>query len=91
MKKSIINAIKSISSTEEMNEVIELLKVKQKQIRSIESAVARSTFSSGDHVYINSRKSGRMTGIIEKVNRTKAVVSIDAVLYTVPLTMLYAA
>lgn len=91
MKKSIINAIKSISSTEEMNEVIELLKVKQKQIRSIESAVARSTFSSGDHVYINSRKSGRMTGIVEKVNRTKAVVSIDAVLYTVPLTMLNAA
>jgi len=91
MKKSIINAIKSISSTQEMNEVIELLKVKQKQIRSIESAVARSTFSSGDHVYINSRKSGRMTGIVEKVNRTKAVVSIDAVLYTVPLTMLNAA
>jgi hypothetical protein len=91
MKKSIINAINSISSTKEMNEAIELLKAKQKQIRSIESAAARSTFSSGDHVVINSRKSGRLTGIIEKVNRTKAVVSIDAVLYTVPLTMLNAA
>lgn len=91
MKKSLVNAINNISSVEELNAAIDLIKIKQKQLRAITSAEKRATFGAGDHVVINSRKSGRMTGIIERVKRTKAVVTIDGVLYNVPLSMLEAA
>ena len=78
MKKSLLNAINNISSTEELNAAIDLIKIKQKQLRAITSAEKRATFSPGDHVVINSRK-GRMTGIVSRVKRTKAVVDIDSV------------
>ena len=90
MKKSLLNAINNISSTEELNAAIDLIKIKQKQLRAITSAEKRATFSPGDHVVINSRK-GRMTGIVSRVKRTKAVVEIDSVLFNVPLSIMEAA
>ncbi len=90
MKKSLVNAINNISSTEELNAAIDLIKIKQKQLRAITSAEKRATFGAGDHVVINSRK-GRMTGIVERVKRTKAVVTIDGVLFNVPLSIMEAA
>ena len=90
MKKSLLNAINNISSTAELNEAIDLIKIKQKQLRAITSAEKRATFSAGDKVVINSRK-GRMTGIVSRVKRTKAVVEIDSVLFNVPLSLMEAA
>ena len=90
MKKSLLNAINNISSTAELNEAIDLIKIKQKQLRAITSAEKRATFSAGDKVVINSRK-GRMTGIVSRVKRTKAVVDIDSVLFNVPLSIMEAA
>lgn len=91
MKKSIINAINSISTHEELNEVIDLLKAQQRKIRSATAAAKRSQFAAGDHVIVNSRKNGTRPGIVEKVKRTKAVVSIDGVLWNVPLSLMEAA
>ena len=91
MKKSIINAINSISTHEELNEVIDLLKAQQRKIRSATAATKRSQFVAGDHVIVTSQKNGRRACIIEKVKRTKAVVSIDAVLWNVPLSLIEAA
>ena len=90
MKKSLLNAINNNSSTAELNEAIDLNKIKQKQLRAITSAEKRATFSAGDKVVINSRK-GRMTGIVSRVKRTKAVVEIDSVLFNVPLSLMEAA
>ena len=55
MKKSISNAIKGISSLEEMNEVIALIKIKQKQLRLMTAHDIKSSINIGSKVIINSR------------------------------------
>ena len=87
MKKSIINAINNISSTDEMNEVIELIKIKQKQLRSMKAMNIKSSISVGSNVIVNSR-SGSEKGIVTKIKRTKAVVEIDGRLWNCPLSLL---
>lgn len=87
MKKSIINAINNISSTDEMNEVIQLIKIKQKQLRSMKAMNVKSSISVGSNVIVNSR-SGSEKGIVTKIKRTKAVVEIDGKLWNCPLSLL---
>ena len=87
MKKSVINAINNISSTEEMNEVIQLIKIKQKQLRSMKALDIKSSISVGSNVIVNSR-SGSENGIVKKIKRTKAVVEIDGKLWNCPLSLL---
>tara|TARA_B100000902_G_scaffold399459_1_gene470407 strand:+ start:1156 stop:1428 length:273 start_codon:yes stop_codon:yes gene_type:complete len=87
MKKSIINAINNISSTDEMNEVIQLIKIKQKQLRSMKAMNIKSSISVGSNVIVNSR-SGSEKGIVTKIKRTKAVVEIDGRLWNCPLSLL---
>ena len=87
MKKSIINAINNISSTDEMNEVIQLIKIKQKQLRSMKAMDIKSSISVGSNVIVNSR-SGSEKGIVTKIKRTKAVVEIDGRLWNCPLSLL---
>lgn len=87
MKKSILNAINSINSTEEMNDVIELIKIKQKQLRAIKAQGVKSSLFVGAQVKLNSKK-GVEFGEVTKINRTKAVVRIDGALWNCPLGML---
>lgn len=87
MKKSIINAINNISSTDEMNEVIGLIKIKQKQLRAMKAMDVKSSISVGSNVIVNSR-SGSEKGIVTKIKRTKAVVEIDGRLWNCPLSLL---
>lgn len=87
MKKSILNAINSINSNDEMNEVIQLIKIKQKQIRAIEAQGVKSSLFIGAKVKLNSKK-GVEFGEVTKINRTKAVVKIDGQLWNCPLGML---
>ena len=87
MKKSIINAINNISSTDEMNEVIGLIKIKQKQLRAMKAMNVKSSISVGSNVIVNSR-SGSENGIVKKIKRTKAVVEIDGRLWNCPLSLL---
>lgn len=87
MKKSILNAINSINSTEEMNDVIELIKIKQKQLRAIKAQGVKSSLFVGAQVKLNSKK-GVEFGEVTKINRTKAVVRINGSLWNCPLGML---
>ncbi len=87
MKKSISNAIKGISSLEEMNEVIELIKIKQKQLRLMTAHEVKNSISVGSKVIVNSR-SGSESGVVTKIKRTKAVVEIDGRLWNCPLSLL---
>ena len=87
MKKSILNAINNISSTDEMNEVIGLIKIKQKQLRAMKAMDVKSSISVGSNVIVNSR-SGSEKGIVTKIKRTKAVVEIDGRLWNCPLSIL---
>ena len=89
MKKTIINAIDSITSTSEMNEVIELIKIKQKQLRAVKALNVKNSISVGAPVIVDSR-SGAEKGIVTKIKRTKAVVEINGRPWNCPLSMLKA-
>lgn len=87
MKKSILKAINEISSMDEMNEVIGLIKIKQKQLRAMNNLNIKSSISVGSNVVVNSR-SGSENGIVKKIKRTKAIVEIDGKLWNCPLSLL---
>ena len=87
MKKSLIKAINGISTNSEMNEVISLIKIKQKQLRAVKAFDIKQSISVGSKVIVNSR-SGPEKGVITKIKRTKAVVEINGRLWNCPITML---
>jgi len=88
MKKSILNAINSINSTDEMNEVIELIKIKQKQLRAFKAQSIKSKLSIGAKVTFEDNSGVMTKGVVTKINRTKAVVKVDGLLWNCPITML---
>ncbi len=87
MKASILKAINDISSMEEMNEVIDLIKMKQKSLRNAASRDIKATLRSGDEVEVKGKKASGI-GVIVEVKRTKAVVRLNDSLWNVPLTLL---
>ena len=87
---NMMKAINSISSTEEMNDVIEMIKLKQKSLKSEVRAKTRSTIMVGSNVIVESRD-GDQKGVITKINRTKAIVTMNGSSWNVPLTMIKAA
>ena len=89
MNKSmlIIDAIDAIDSLEVMSEVIEFIKIKQKQLRAIKAQGVKSSLFVGAKVKLNSKK-GVEFGEVTKINRAKAVVRIDGRLWNCPLGML---
>jgi len=89
MKASILKAINSISSMEEMNEVIDLIKLKQKSLKNEVRAKTRSIIMVGSKVIVESRD-GDQKGVITKINRTKAIVTMNGSSWNVPLTMIKA-
>ena len=90
MKKSIMNAINGISSVEEMNEVIGLIKIKQKQLKSIQVAMNKNAISVGSKVKVTSR-AGVEYGKVLEIKRTKAIVMIDGTRYNCPISIMEAA
>jgi len=100
MKKSLLNAINQISTTEEMNEVIDLIRLKQKQIRDMKSSKVKSSLKVGMNVKIDGKnvgllssyyKNGVKFGVVEKIKLKKAIVKIDGRLWDCPLTIIEAA
>jgi uncharacterized protein YkvS len=89
MKNSMIQAINAISSNEEMNEVIDLIKMKQKQLRNIKARNVKASIQVGDSVKVNGRN-GLRIGTVEKIKVKKAIVKIDGRLWDCPLTILEA-
>jgi|TARA_B100001093_G_scaffold503386_1_gene557698 hypothetical protein len=90
MKKSLIKAINGISTNAEMNEVIDLIKIKQKQLRAVKAFDIKQSISVGSDVIVNSRN-GSEKGVVTKIKRTKAVVEINGRLWNCPLTILQVA
>ena len=90
MKNSMIQAINAISSNEEMNQVIDIIKMKQKQLRNIKARNVRASIKVGDTVKVDGRN-GLRIGTVEKIKVKKAIVMIDGRLWDCPLTILEAA
>ena len=90
MKKSIIKAINEISTTDEMNEVIELIRIKQKQLRAVAIATNKASLAVGAKVKVWSSK-GVMFGIVEDVKRTKCIVNIQGTSFNCPISIVEAA
>ena len=88
--KSVIKQILKIDNSVDLNEVIRAVKAQQKAIKAMEVAKKKAIFTAGQKVKINSRDQ-ILKGVIEKVNRTKAIVLIGDSRYDVPLTIMEAA
>ena len=56
--------------SDEMNEVIEMIKFRRNQIQS----EAKKMFKVGDKVYFVSKKQGKVYGTVEKINRKYIVI-----------------
>ena len=90
LSANMIKAIGSINSLEEMNDVIELIKLKQQSLKTAVRAKTRFSIKVGTNVIVESRD-GDIKGVIVKVNRTKAIVDMNGSNWNVPLTMIKAA
>lgn len=88
--KKVISEILKIDNSVDLNEVIRAVKAQQKAIKAMEVAKKKAIFTTGQKVKINSRNQ-ILKGVIEKVNRTKAIVLIGDSRYDVPLTIMEAA
>ena len=93
MNNVILEAINSVETTEELNEIIDLIKWKQKSLRKSKSVMMKSVLGKGTKVEV-AIQNEIFNGVVVKVNRTKAVVTIPnykgrpSSNYTVPLSMI---
>ena len=62
----------------------------QGMINDIKTMKAKSALSVGSNVFVV-QKTKKTPGVIEKINKTKALVKMKGTLYNVPFTMLEAA
>ena len=69
--------------------VSELTQV-QNMIHEIKSMKAKAALSVGANVFVV-QKTKKTPGVIEKINKTKALVKMRGTIYNVPFTMLEAA
>jgi DNA-binding protein YbaB len=91
MKTSnIIKGINDLSDMQDLNLVINALKVKQKSLRNDLARTARSQFSVGDLVSVNA-KGKILKGSIMEIKIKNATVKINDILYNVPLSIMEAA
>lgn len=91
MKTSnIIKGINDLSDMQDLNLVINALKLKQKSLRNDLARTARSQFSVGDLVSVKAK--GRiLKGSIMEIKIKNATVKINDILYNVPLSIMEAA
>lgn len=88
MKKSTLNAINAINTEKEIKEAVDLLKLKYKQLRAIKAQGVKSKLSIGAKVKFENNDGITTHGEVTKINRTKAVVRVDGLLWNCPLGML---
>jgi DNA-binding protein YbaB len=87
---TIIKGINGLSDMQDLNLVINALKVKQKSLRNDLARTARSQFSVGDLVSVNA-KGKILKGSITEIKIKNATVKINDILYNVPLSIMEAA
>lgn len=87
MKKSVINAVNSLSSIEECHQLWDLVKIKHKQLKEFENAKSKASLFVGAVVEVDSPKV-KNPGKILKINRSKAKVEVGDMIWNVPLGML---
>ena len=88
MKTSnIIKGINDLSDMQDLNLVINALKLKQKALRNDLARTARSQFSVGDLVSVNA-KGKTLKGSIMEIKIKNATVKINDILYNVPLSIM---
>jgi len=85
--KSLINKINAIDNMEDLNKVIDVIRNKQKSLRAEIVASKKSSFQVGMKVKVFT-KGDTLTGVIKKLNRTKAVVNINLTDYNVPMSIM---
>tara|TARA_B100000497_G_scaffold111162_1_gene131066 strand:- start:249 stop:518 length:270 start_codon:yes stop_codon:yes gene_type:complete len=88
--KKLINLIDQIDNMQDMNAVIDALKTKRSLLRTELARAARSKFSIGDKVTIES-KGKTLRGVIHHIQIKNATVRIDGDLYKCPLSIMEAA
>ena len=87
---NIIKGINGLSDMQDLNLVINALKLKQKALRNDLARTARSQFSVGDLVSVNA-KGKILKGSITEIKIKNATVKINDILYNVPLSIMEAA
>jgi len=70
-------------SLTELNQVLDM-------VYDVKTLKAKSVLAVGANVFVV-QKTKKTPGVIEKINKTKALVKMRGTLYTVPFTMLEAA
>jgi len=85
--KQAIKLINQIDRMEDLNVIIEVVRAKQKSLRASLIAAKKAAFVVGQPVNITSRK-GNLTGVIVKLNRTKAVVEINGEKFNCPISIM---
>ena len=86
--KNLINKILLIDNTDDLNEVINAIKIARSNINRTAIAEAKATLGVGDTVKFTSRKKGLMIGEITKMKIKRANVEVDGIGWDVPLSML---
>jgi len=83
-------SIDAIDNMDDLNKVIDIVRQKQKGLRAEIVASKKSSFQVGMKVKVFT-KGDTLTGVIKKLNRTKAVVNINLTDYNVPMSIMEAA
>ena len=76
---TVINEILKCETTEEVNSIIDDMNMALKSVRDSINSRAKMQFSVGDNVIIEEKNNKKPEGTITKINKTRAVVSIDVV------------
>ena len=82
--QEVTDAILEMSS-EEIQQIIDVIKIQRER----NSLVAKAQFRVGDRVtFFSNRQQRDVIGTVQKINRKKIVVTVGAISWTVPPTML---
>ena len=87
---TLLNNIEKIDNIKDLNAAIHALKAKQKSLKWELANEARSAFSNGQSVKVNT-SNGVEFGVIKKIQMVNATVEIDGQLFRCPLSILEAA
>jgi len=82
--KEVVSLIHQVDNTTNLRRVVD--EVKQRRIEIGQSI--KYKLSPGDKVFVTSRTEGKEEGLIQKVNRTRAVVKIGPTAWNVPFSMI---
>lgn len=82
---TLINEILNCETSEEVHAIVQDINMALKSTRNKISERKKFEFTTGDTVIIDSRN-GIRKGIIQKINRTRAIVDINGIDWSVPFT-----